>query len=73
MSSVFKTDAIILVGAVTALIGLLGKKFYYARGLYGGSSGKQAPLWLGRLMFIAVGSIRILTGFLELFGVIPMR
>ena len=73
MSNVIKTDVIILLGLVMALIGLLAKKFYHARGLYGGSSGKEAPLWFGRLMFILVGGIFMVTGFLELFGIIPMR
>ncbi|HZQ42523.1 MAG TPA: hypothetical protein VFA99_04695 [Acidobacteriaceae bacterium] len=73
MSNVTKTDLTILIGLVAVVIGVLGKKFYYARGLYGGSPGKQAPLWAGRLMFIIVGSIFMITGFLQLFGVIPMR
>ncbi|HEV2578617.1 MAG TPA: hypothetical protein VGU25_15540 [Acidobacteriaceae bacterium] len=73
MSNVIKTDVFILLGLLIAVIGFLGKKFYYARGLYGGSSGKETPLWFGRLMFIGVGSIFMITGFLQLFGVIPMR
>jgi hypothetical protein len=52
----------IAVGTVSLIIGVLGNKFYYARGLYGGSSGKAAPTWFGRTMFIGVGSVFILIG-----------
>jgi hypothetical protein len=56
-----KAVIISIVGFIAVVIGTLGNKFYYARGLYG-ISNKVAPLWFGRLMFIGVGTIFIITG-----------
>ena len=50
-----------IVGFVAVAIGTLGNKFYYTKGLYV-TSNKVAPLWFGRLMFIGIGTIFIVTG-----------
>ena len=50
-----------IVGLVAVAIGMLGNKFHYTKGLYAVSN-KVAPLWFGRLMFIGIGTIFIVTG-----------
>jgi len=63
-----KTDLIILFGFAFIVFGCIIDKFYKARGLYGVSlSNKPMPTWLGRLMFLSLGTIFILFGFAHLF------
>jgi hypothetical protein len=52
-----------LVGTGAILVGIFNKTFYAAKGLSGGTSGKQIPRWQGRLIFLLVGG-----GFL-FFGI----
>jgi hypothetical protein len=49
-----------LVGLISVGVGMFGRKFYY--GDESSTSNKVAPTWLGRVMFIGIGSIFILWG-----------
>ncbi|HEX7158042.1 MAG TPA: hypothetical protein VF214_03425 [Edaphobacter sp.] len=54
-----KAAIVSIVGFIAVVIGTLGNKFYYGPL---GASNKVAPLWFGRLMFIGIGIIFIITG-----------
>ena len=57
--------AVATLGLVLIVVGCATKTFYYLKGR--GASDKPAPLWLGRLVFIAVGSIFVLFDLGHLF------
>ncbi len=57
--------AVVTLGLVVIVIGCTTKTFYYLKGR--GSSDKPAPIWLGRLIFIVVGSMFVLFGLGHLF------
>jgi hypothetical protein len=63
------TDVVILIMSVGAiLIGCFGKTFNYATGRTWSASGKPAPTWLGRLMFIGVGVLFLVPELVHLFS-----
>jgi hypothetical protein len=57
----------VLAGVGCLLMAVFCDKFYWARGLHGSLSDKQAPTWAGRLLFSVVGSALIIFGLLHLY------
>jgi hypothetical protein len=56
------------IGLIWILVGVVGKDFYYSRSVFGGGpSGKKAPVWFGRLVFILVGAAFLLFSVRSLF------
>lgn len=62
----------VLMGFVAILGSLFGTKFYYGNGEFGYSN-RPAPVRSSKVLFFVVGSIFILLGLLDLFGVIAMK
>jgi hypothetical protein len=63
------TDVVIVIMSVGAiLIGCFGKIFNYATGPTWSASGKRAPTWLGRAMFIGVGFLILVPELVHLFS-----
>jgi hypothetical protein len=63
------SDVVILIMSVGAiLIGCFGETFNYATGLIWSASGKRAPTWLGRVMFIGVGVLILVPELIHLFS-----
>jgi len=50
----------ILAGCIAVTVGLINKRFYWRKGWFSGD--KEAPRWVGRLLFIGVGAGLILVG-----------
>ncbi len=55
-----------LVGIGAVAYAVLGKQFYWAT-RYGGSTGKLAPRWAGRLIFGSVGLFFLTVGAYNLW------
>jgi hypothetical protein len=63
-------DVLGLVISLAAIaIGLFGNEFYFAKGIaIAASSSKRAPIWLGRALFIAAGSISLIVQIVHLLS-----
>ena len=54
----------IVAGFVMELVAFLYPTFYWRKGWYTGD--KEAPKWIGRLLFGGIGALFILVGFKQL-------
>ena len=57
----------ILCGCVAVVIGLAGKVFYGANDASTDSTETPIPTWLGKTLFIGIGTLFIIAGFLMLW------
>ena len=68
MSELPPTQAAVftIAGLGMIAIAVFNKKFYWSKGRV--SAGKPAPLWVGRLMFGAIGLLFLSAGAYNLFS-----
>ncbi len=59
------TNCVIVAGLALVVTGALTRTFYSGNSF--SANDKQAPLWLGRTVFIGFGAFFILIGFAHLF------
>ena len=50
----------VVFGCALLFIGFANQRFYWMKGLSSGN--KEAPKWVGRLLFVVIGAVLVLLG-----------
>jgi hypothetical protein len=62
--SATKAVFLIVAGCAMEAVAALNQHFYWCKGFYSGD--KEAPRWVGRLLFAFIGAVSIIVGLTHL-------